>query len=69
MGKNERNEKRKLTAALMNGICIAVVGVTAGTAAGRAVAHDGLWPLLGVAAIVVLTFHLFARAALGRIEE
>jgi predicted Co/Zn/Cd cation transporter (cation efflux family) len=69
MGKNERNEKRKLTATLMNGVALAVFGVTFGAIASKIIAHDGLLPLLGTAALAVLALHLIARATLSGMEE
>lgn len=69
MGKNERSEKRKLTAALMNGIGLAVSGVTLGAVVAGVIASHGLLPLLGTAAIAVLALHLLARATLSGMEE
>lgn len=69
MGKSERNEKRKLTAALMNGTALAVFGVTSGAVAAKVIALDGLLVLLGTAAIAVLALHLLARATLSGMEE
>jgi uncharacterized membrane protein len=69
MGKNERNEKRKLTAALINGIGVAIFGVTLATVLSKGVERAGLLALLLSAALAVSMLHMLARIALRGMEE
>jgi hypothetical protein len=69
MGKNERNEKRKLTAALINGVGLAIFGVTLATVLSKGVEHGGVLALLLPAALAVTLLHMLARIALRGMEE
>jgi hypothetical protein len=67
LGKSERNEKRKLTATLLNGIALTLM------AASVSLILNGIamveLPRLAALFALAIALHLLGRLALRRIEE